>query len=218
LRAEQAIYDILVRAIRNGRKLIYIENQFFRSRAIARALADSRRQHPAMELIVVTNQITAPLRYAYGAAWHTWRAQQRVREVRPGFTLYQLLGRGRVGVENRYSPIEVHSKVMVVDDEWATVGSANLNERSILSETEANVAIEDAPFARALRCRLMAEHLGLSADDPRLQQQAEAGALWRALASANGEARRAGQLAPGHAHPFVQEPSWEMLKGRARWF
>jgi phosphatidylserine/phosphatidylglycerophosphate/cardiolipin synthase-like enzyme len=107
---------------------------------------------------------------------------------------------------------------MVVDDEWATVGSANLNERSILSETEANVAIEDVDFARALRCRLMAEHLGLAEDDPRLVDQRAAAELWRQLSEDNAAARRRGELARGHAHPFAQQPSWEMLKGRARWF
>ena len=217
-RDEQAIYDVLIRAIRNARRLIYIENQFFRSLPIARALAASLRQHPNMGLIVVTNQITAPLRYAYGAAWHTWRAQQRLREQRPELTVYQLLGRGPVDGVLRYSPIEVHSKVMVVDDEWVTVGSANLNERSILSETEANVAIEDVGIARGLRCRLMAEHLGLAEDDPRLSDQRVATELWQRLAAENAAAKRRGEAALGHAHPFVQQPSWEMLKGRARWF
>jgi phosphatidylserine/phosphatidylglycerophosphate/cardiolipin synthase-like enzyme len=60
----------------------------------------------------------------------------------------------------RYRPIYVHSKAAIVDDRWATVGSANLNSRGMSHDTELNLAILDSDFARALRMMLWAEHIG----------------------------------------------------------
>jgi phosphatidylserine/phosphatidylglycerophosphate/cardiolipin synthase-like enzyme len=171
-----------------------------------------------MDLVVVTNPVAGPWRLAYGGAYYAARAARTLAALRPGFTLYRLLACGRVGARVRYVAVELHAKVMIVDDQWCTVGSANLNERSIHSEFEANVAIEDARFAQRLRVALMAEHLGLGPDDGRLADMAGAAALWRERAAANAAARRAGTLADGLAHPFEQQPAWRWLRGRARWF
>jgi len=56
--------------------------------------------------------------------------------------------------------IYVHAKVAVVDDEWATIGSANTMIRSFLDDTELNVTTWDRDVATRLRKELMAEHLG----------------------------------------------------------
>src|SRR5213079_3245318 len=56
-------------------------------------------------------------------------------------------------------PLYVHAKIGIVDDEWLTVGSANLNEHSLFNDTEVNVVVRDADLARQTRLRLWAEHL-----------------------------------------------------------
>lgn len=215
---EQPIHDLLVRAIYNARRLIYVENQYFRSTRIADALVGSLIQHPHMDLIIVTNRIDEPRSLIYGAAWYAALAQRRVTEASPQFRLYQLLTSGMVEGHVVYQPIEVHSKVMVVDDEWCTVGSANFNDRSIVTESEANIAIEDADFARRLRCRLMAEHLALDENDERLVQSHEAATLWRERADAAADARRRGVATAIHAQPFEQKPSLSWLRGKSVWF
>jgi phosphatidylserine/phosphatidylglycerophosphate/cardiolipin synthase-like enzyme len=62
----------------------------------------------------------------------------------------------------RYRPVYVHAKVAIIDDRWATVGSANLNSRGMSHDAELNVAITDKTFARGLRQILWAEHTGAS--------------------------------------------------------
>ncbi len=68
-------------------------------------------------------------------------------------------------------PIYVHSKVCVIDDRWASVGSDNFNRRSWTSDTEVACAVVDDrvaeggkvpadAFARRVRRTLVAEHLG----------------------------------------------------------
>jgi phosphatidylserine/phosphatidylglycerophosphate/cardiolipin synthase-like enzyme len=81
-------------------------------------------------------------------------------------------------VENHAgTPVYVHSKVCVIDDVWASVGSDNFNRRSWTHDSELSCAVLDetrderAPsdpagagdgarvYARDLRLRLMSEHL-----------------------------------------------------------
>lgn len=65
--------------------------------------------------------------------------------------------------------IYVHAKVMIVDDTFILVGSSNVNRRGHYHDGEINsftipqrLRCDPTNPARILRCRLMAEHLGLS--------------------------------------------------------
>ena len=51
----------------------------------------------------------------------------------------------------------LHAKVAVVDDDWATVGSSNIDPFSLLLAREANVVIKDAAFAAQLKADLELE-------------------------------------------------------------
>ncbi len=66
--------------------------------------------------------------------------------------LYDELLRGGVEIIE-YRRSFLHAKVAVIDD-WATVGSSNIDPFSLLLAREANVGVHDAAFARALRARL----------------------------------------------------------------
>ena len=50
-----------------------------------------------------------------------------------------------------YNKTQLHGKVAVVDDEWATVGSSNYDGLSLFINQEANVVINDDDFALSLR-------------------------------------------------------------------
>ncbi|GCE04613.1 phospholipase D-like domain-containing protein [Dictyobacter aurantiacus] len=64
-----------------------------------------------------------------------------------------------------YRPIYIHAKVAIVDDQWVTIGSANLNNRGMRDDAELNVALLHPTMACGLRILLMAEHLGLTHED-----------------------------------------------------
>lgn len=215
---DQAFVDVMLRAILNARKLIYIENQFFRSPTVAEALVETLRRKPDVRVIVVTNQEQGALRGLNPLAYWTARVQEIVRRERPTFTLHELVSSGVVDGAVTFEPVFIHAKVMVVDDVWATVGSANINERSIYSEFEANVAVEDRGFAKGLRCALMGEHMGLDPDDPQLAEPRDAADAFVALASQNARARREHRVAPGRAFPFEQGDATPLLRGRPEWF
>ncbi|KAF0709399.1 hypothetical protein As57867_005925, partial [Aphanomyces stellatus] len=79
--------------------------------------------------------------------------------------------------------IYIHSKLMIVDDRMAIIGSANLNDRSLCGDRDSEIAVvlEDStseagqfdnksvlvgPFAHRLRRRLFEEHLEMDMVDP----------------------------------------------------
>ncbi|WP_233446991.1 phospholipase D-like domain-containing protein, partial [Ideonella azotifigens] len=55
------------------------------------------------------------------------------------------------GVEvYEYIPAFLHAKAAVADDEWATVGSSNVDPLSLLLNLEANIVVRNTGFAAAL--------------------------------------------------------------------
>jgi phosphatidylserine/phosphatidylglycerophosphate/cardiolipin synthase-like enzyme len=86
---------------------------------------------------------------------------------------------GGPGVRNA---IYVHAKIMLIDDDWATIGSCNLHANSLSGHTEMNVAIWDPGIVRGLRCQLLAEHLD---QDTTLLDDRAAFRLYRQVADRN---------------------------------
>jgi cardiolipin synthase len=61
-----------------------------------------------------------------------------------------------IGVDiHEYCERPFHGKVALVDDDWATVGSSNLDPLSLSLNLEANVFVRDRDFNRDLRQRLL---------------------------------------------------------------
>jgi cardiolipin synthase len=60
----------------------------------------------------------------------------------------ELLSRGVQIYE--YTPAYLHAKVALADDDWATVGSSNIDPLSLLLNLEANVVVRDRAFAAEL--------------------------------------------------------------------
>jgi len=48
----------------------------------------------------------------------------------------------------------MHAKVAVIDQRWSTVGSSNIDPFSLLLAREANIVVDDQPFAHELRSNL----------------------------------------------------------------
>lgn len=67
--------------------------------------------------------------------------------------LYDWLIRNGIGVYE-YKPANVHGKVLIVDDHWATIGSYDLNNLSAYSNIELNVDVDNAPFSQSLAAQI----------------------------------------------------------------
>ncbi|GAB3292099.1 phospholipase D-like domain-containing protein [Parasphingorhabdus pacifica] len=169
-RGEMSVARGYVKALRNARRFIYVEDQFLWSPMVAEIFADALRREPALRMVAVL-----PSRPDKAGKVHVATSDVAHRKA---LDLLYAAGGDRVDVyelENTEGlPIYVHSKVCVVDDVWATVGSANLNRRSWTYDSELTAAVveESCPdgsrshgFAKDMRLRLLREHLGREADE-----------------------------------------------------
>jgi cardiolipin synthase len=122
-------------ALRAARQRVVIANAyFFPGFTLLQALRRTARRGVRVDLVVQGEPdmmivgIAASLLYG-----HLLRAGVRVFE---------------------YCERPFHGKVAVVDDEWATIGSSNLDPLSLALNLEANVVVRDHAFARHLRERM----------------------------------------------------------------
>src|SRR5581483_5946475 len=128
------ILESYLRALRAARRFVYLESQFLWSSQIVAVLTAKLRQPPTDEFRIV---VVLPAKANNGE--DATRGQIGVlidADAGNGrFLATTVCARsGRLG-----GPLYVHAKVAVVDDEWLTVGSANLNEHSLFNDTEVNV-------------------------------------------------------------------------------
>jgi phosphatidylserine/phosphatidylglycerophosphate/cardiolipin synthase-like enzyme len=155
-------------AIARAERFIYLESQYLWSPEITDALCDAIWRGHTTGLRVV---IVLPAHPNLGKA-DTDRHVERLLEADAGrgaFRAYTLNTSWWDEAKRRYQyrPIYVHAKVAIVDDTWATAGSANLNGRGLATDSELNVSMTDPRVIRELRLRLWAEHLGCAEEELR---------------------------------------------------
>ena len=185
------VEQLYLDAIAAARDYIYIENQYFTAPAIAAALEKRLGEDDGPDVV-----INLPLRT------DGWLANQSLDVMR--IQLFRKMRaadrHGRLGVyypdvPGLDEPINLHAKLMIVDDRFVRVGSSNLNNRSMGLDTECDLAIEAAPgetrvetAIRGFRNRLLSEHLDVSAEQIDAQVQAR-GSLLGAIEALRGSAR-----------------------------
>ena len=165
-REVEALYlDMIARA----RRYIYIENQYFTAHKIGDALEARLRQPGGPEIVVVTRLLSHGWleEYTMGVLRSKLVERLRAADVEGRFNVYYPEMPGLA--EN--TCIDVHSKMMAVDDEWLRIGSANIANRSMGVDTECDLAIEAggraeiADAIRSFRNKLLAEHLGVTQEE-----------------------------------------------------
>lgn len=162
------IQQFYLDAIQSAKHYIYIENQYFTVPSIAEAFQNSLKKEQGPEIVIVQPKAT-----------DGWMSQLTMDVLRTRL-IKQLQQNDRYkrlkafypdGPGLSENPINVHAKIMIVDDTLVTVGSANLNNRSMGLDIECNIAI-DATSDDALQQsiagfhhRLLAEHLASTPED-----------------------------------------------------
>ncbi|WEX10720.1 phospholipase D-like domain-containing protein [Chelativorans sp. AA-79] len=161
VREVEALY---LRAIAAAERWIYLENQYFTSPVIGRALARRLKEPGGPEIIVVCPANSGG-RFDRLAMDHA--RNHLIRQLRSA----DRFGRFKAfaAIAGSSTPISIHSKVMIVDDRLVRVGSANLNNRSFAFDTECDLAMQakaqDTRTAvRKLLLRLLSEHAGCSVE------------------------------------------------------
>ena len=136
LRHRRDIERAYLAAIRTAKHEILIANSyFFPGIRFRRALIAAARRGVKVTLLLQGRVEYLLLHYATRALYG------------------QLLSSG-VTIQE-YHQSFLHAKVAVVDDDWATVGSSNIDPYSLLMAREANVFVRDPDFSNQLRGELL---------------------------------------------------------------
>lgn len=135
----ERIYRVGIRAAKQ--QIIIANAYFFPGYRLLRDLRHAARRGVDVRLILQGNP---------DMQWVQWAAN----------TLHDYLLRAGVKIYE-YCERPMHAKVALIDDDWATVGSSNLDPLSLFLNLEANLVVRDATLAATLRKsleRLMDHH------------------------------------------------------------
>ncbi|BBY83279.1 phospholipase [Mycolicibacterium pulveris] len=215
-RGERSIARAYRKVIPRARTLIYVEDQYLWSKAVAALFARALRDSPQLHLVAVIPRypdVDGPLELPPNLVGR-WQALAACRRASPDRVhVFDLENHDGV-------PVYVHAKVCVVDDVWSCVGSDNLNRRSWTHDSELTCAVLDADgmFARDLRLRLLREHLDRADDGSEDGGLAEPTAAVREINEAADALEhwhvdgRKGPRPPGRLRPHRPErlglPTW----------
>ncbi|KAB2890310.1 MAG: cardiolipin synthase B [Desulfobulbaceae bacterium] len=136
LRNRRTIQRSYQRALGLSRHSVYIANPYFApALRFCRALAHAVERGVDVSILIGVGEF----RVQDAVAQSFYR-----RLLSKGIRLYE------------YRKTQLHAKVAVIDDDWATIGSSNVDGISLFINQEANVVVRDAAFARDLRTSIEA--------------------------------------------------------------
>ena len=187
---EKGILEAHLRAIHFAKRWIYFENQYFNDEAITNALIDALKANPDLQVILLLNIVPDMPHYPMWQRTTVIRLTEAIGDdeakKRLGvYTSWSHAPHDAFHAKPRLAKHYLHTKTAIIDNNWATVGSANIDGASLdefqafwysrlanvlleggaMRNTETNcVVFEKTPPAvsavDALRRRLWAEHLG----------------------------------------------------------
>ena len=217
---ENGVLEAYLSAINNAQRFIYIEEQYFNSPVIGKALVSALTSRPQLQLILLLNENPDMPTYKF---WQNSLLGTLTSVPGAQVGVFSLWRTGAAPGGTEIMQCYLEAKASVVDDAWGTVGSANLDGASTghmfeflpapafcLSSAngwrnvELNAVLYDgiagAPATgnvAALRQTLWQEHLGAGVD---LTSPPASGgwlSLWKSVAAANVASLNATQTMGG---------------------
>lgn len=133
-----AMYTTLLLALTSARRTVYIANPYL--------LLDDKMRETLLGLVArgVRVVVLVPGAIDHNIVRQASRAQFG-EMIRGGIEIYE------------YTPALLHSKTVVIDGLWATVGSTNFDNRSFAANDELNLIIYDRGIARKLEQVFLAD-------------------------------------------------------------
>ena len=139
---EQSNFDQYCAAIKAARHSIYLEHQHIDVPEIVLNLREALLR--GVKIVAVV------------PAEGTMTAEFAALTTFENFTLAGIAG---LGDDGKRHPVWIHSKLMLVDGEWGTVGSCNLHRYSLFGNCEMNAAFWDRETVHILLSELLHEHI-----------------------------------------------------------
>jgi phospholipase D1/2 len=164
------IRSLYTDAVHAARKIIYMENQYFSSQAVFRALTERMQSSalPRLNIVFILprkpHSLLEELSMGVTQMKMLTTLRQTASEYGHKLGIYYTLSRSQ---EGEGGATYIHAKLLIVDDRFLTVGSANTSNRSMGLDTELNVSYESAGNEKlaasiyGARISLIEEHSGI---------------------------------------------------------
>ncbi|ETK92147.1 hypothetical protein F441_04543 [Phytophthora nicotianae CJ01A1] len=163
-RGEQSLFRARIKALKNAKNFIYIEDQYF---IYVPELLDAVMEVlPRIQRLIVVLQPPDALLKASGYGRYIYEMIHPMKEKFPN--------KVQIYTTKAELDIYVHTKLVLIDDVYVSLGSANWNRRSMTSDSELNANVIDdetvespdgitvLKLARDMRIRKFVEMTGLS--------------------------------------------------------
>ncbi|KAE9292995.1 hypothetical protein PR003_g24616 [Phytophthora rubi] len=166
-KGEISLFRARLKAIKNAKNFIYIEDQYF---VLVPELLDALMEvMPKIQrLIVVTKEQTN----AFSNAGYIKYLYQNVEPIRSKYP-----NKFKIYTTKAELGLCIHTKIVIIDDVYLSIGSANWNRRSMATDSELNADLVDGDtvespegvtvgkLPRDFRIRKFMEMTGLSYDE-----------------------------------------------------
>ena len=213
---------------------IYIEDQFlFQDKAITRILVNRLKSERNLKIITVGPMEPNLPGFVFGII-----SKESINHINSNLAALRKAGQNRVRTyslisqhntfKDRRKQIYIHSKLVIVDDKWIIIGSANTDRDGLEYSTEFDLAIVSSDLSPHLRVKLWREHLKTndmdyysstsSSEQFNLHNFEEGFKAWEELAEVNGKRIRRHESIQGHVYYYNFEemnypPPYPQAKG-----
>jgi cardiolipin synthase A/B len=132
------IYDFVLDAIRNAREYIYLTTPYFIPSHYFLKCLRRAAERGVEVILLVPHHIEIPIVYHVAESYFGKALLSRIRVF-------------------KYGQQNLHSKTIIIDDRWATMGSLNLDYLSFYRNLEANLIITDPAPVMELKQHFLAD-------------------------------------------------------------
>ena len=138
-----------------AKSYLFLENQYFHEPKIADAIVKQMQaQSNLIVIIVVTTGSDDPdnqyIRHCLKVRHEFFTSLLKEKSINNRIGIYTMFYEGGI----------VHSKLIIVDDQVLSMGSANANQRGFFVDTELNVMLDHAESVKNFRQQLWSHNLG----------------------------------------------------------
>ncbi len=160
---------LTLQALASARERVYVETQYFTAVVVGDALAELLERRDGPEIVAVVNKRNDGMIERYAMGENRDRLLRRLAAA-PGGGRLRVYYPTVTDARGREHDIDVHSKLIAVDDRFLRVGSSNMNNRSMGFDSECDLAVEahderSRSVLRSITSELLAEHLGRTPEE-----------------------------------------------------
>ena len=134
------IQQIYLDEIARAKNFVYIENQYLTFLPLAHALNRQLKKNPHLRVLMVSSKNPQGIMEAKAM----WSGRAAFYEIlREGIPAERVkICYPEIKEANKIKPLHIHAKLMIIDEQFLHIGSANMNNRSMGFDTECDIILQ----------------------------------------------------------------------------